>query len=197
MPRRPIDNERLRAAQQERILDAAAGVFARRGLAGTRIEDVAKAAEVSHGLVHHYFATKAELHRALVERVMGNADALPGAAAAQPGTAWDRLEWYVRTLLHGAATAPEASFFVTECAQSEVVEPATRARIRELGLAGVRRLGELVAAGQREGSVRRGDPEALAAHVLAMAQGLALAPPAGGIDPDIVLGLLRPPVEVP
>lgn len=197
MPRLPADNERLRAAQRERILDAAAAVFARRGLAGTRIEDVAKAAQVSHGLVHHYFATKAELHRALVERVMGNADALPRAAAAQPGTAWQRLEWYVRVLLHGAASAPDAFFFVTECAVSEVVEPATRARIRELGQVGVRLLGELVAEGQREGAVRAGDPEALAAHVLAAAQGLALAPPAGGIDPDIVLGLLRAPVEVP
>ena len=53
-----------------RIRDAALEGFAANGVDGTSIRDVAKAAEVSPGLVQHHFPTKADLREAVNEHVV-------------------------------------------------------------------------------------------------------------------------------
>jgi len=191
MPRRAADNEIIRTAQRARLLDAAAHVFVRKGLSATRIEDVAKQAGVSHGLVHHYFESKAGLHRALLERIMASADALPRAAQQRPGTAWERIAWLVETALLGARQLPEQFSFVAEALTNEAVEEDVRRHAAAQGQKGVNLLGGLIAQGQAEGTVRRGDPRVLAEHVFATVQGLAIARVGERIDPDVVLGLLR------
>lgn len=53
-----------------RIRNAALERFARDGVAGTTIRDVAKVAGVSPGLVQHHFKTKADLEQAVNEYVL-------------------------------------------------------------------------------------------------------------------------------
>lgn len=50
----------------EEILDAALEEFATKGYAGTRLDDVAKRAGISKGLVYVYFDTKEELFKAVI-----------------------------------------------------------------------------------------------------------------------------------
>ncbi|MGH3237313.1 MAG: TetR family transcriptional regulator [Streptosporangiaceae bacterium] len=49
------------AETRERLLRAAADVFARRGYDGTRVADIATAADVSNGALYAHFGSKAEL----------------------------------------------------------------------------------------------------------------------------------------
>jgi AcrR family transcriptional regulator len=56
-----------------RIRDAALARFAARGVAGTSIRDVAKAAGVSPGLVQHHFRSKAGLRKAVEDFVVQRA----------------------------------------------------------------------------------------------------------------------------
>jgi AcrR family transcriptional regulator len=49
------------AETRERLLQAAADVFARRGYDGTRVADIAAAAGVSNGALYAHFGSKAEL----------------------------------------------------------------------------------------------------------------------------------------
>jgi AcrR family transcriptional regulator len=55
---------------RERILEAAEVLFARRGLTGTRIREIAETAEVNNATIYSYFPSKAELHEAVLERGM-------------------------------------------------------------------------------------------------------------------------------
>jgi AcrR family transcriptional regulator len=57
------------ATRRDQILDAASALFAERGYDEVTIEDVAKAAGVARGLVHHYFGGRKEVLLALLERV--------------------------------------------------------------------------------------------------------------------------------
>lgn len=50
-----------RAETRERLLSAAADVFAQRGYDGTRVADIARAAGVSNGALYAHFGSKAEL----------------------------------------------------------------------------------------------------------------------------------------
>src|ERR1700680_1820789 len=56
-----------RPATVRRILSAAENVFAERGLAGARIDAIARAARVNKALLYYYFRSKEELHRATLD----------------------------------------------------------------------------------------------------------------------------------
>ncbi len=53
---------------EERILDAAEVVFARRGLAGTRVREIAAAAGVNGATLYNYYPSKDALYEAVLER---------------------------------------------------------------------------------------------------------------------------------
>ena len=71
-PRLTPKGERTRA----RIIDAAARLTYERGVAGTTLEDVRAAAEVSGSQLYHYFADKEDLVQAVINRqadvIVGN-----------------------------------------------------------------------------------------------------------------------------
>jgi AcrR family transcriptional regulator len=55
--------------RREEILDAANALFAERGYDEVTIEDIASAADVTRGLVHHYFGGRKEVYIALLDRL--------------------------------------------------------------------------------------------------------------------------------
>ncbi len=67
MPRTPEENDRIRRATTEQLLSTALSLFCEKGYYSTSIEDIAKQAEISKGLLYHYFKSKAEVLAALVE----------------------------------------------------------------------------------------------------------------------------------
>jgi TetR/AcrR family transcriptional regulator len=72
-----------------RILAAAERIFAERGLAGARTEEIARAARVNKAMLYYYFDSKEQLHRAVLENLFGHANRLvqeqmpPKASARQ------------------------------------------------------------------------------------------------------------------
>jgi len=66
----PRKYHRLDPAQRrDQILDAANDLFAERGYEEVSVEDIARSAGVTRGLVHHYFGGRAEVYVALLERL--------------------------------------------------------------------------------------------------------------------------------
>jgi AcrR family transcriptional regulator len=65
----PKTNSRKAQAEERRhqILDVALEVFAAKGFQGTSVKDIAQAADISLGLMYHYFASKDDLFLAVVE----------------------------------------------------------------------------------------------------------------------------------
>lgn len=75
-----------------RIRNAALERFARDGVAGTTIRDVAKAAGVSPGLVQHHYKTKADLEQAVNQYVLQVAvEASEGVEEATAGATTEEL----------------------------------------------------------------------------------------------------------
>jgi AcrR family transcriptional regulator len=66
-------------ARREQILATAQGLFEERGYDAVSMSDVASAAEVTRGLVHHYFGSKRELYLEVVRSLLGEAPTLVGA----------------------------------------------------------------------------------------------------------------------
>lgn len=67
MPRTKEQFEAMRRATREKILAAAGGLFAKKGPAGTSVQEIADLAGISIGLLYRHFQTKEELFDALVD----------------------------------------------------------------------------------------------------------------------------------
>jgi AcrR family transcriptional regulator len=82
--RREMYSEATRAA----LLDEATTLFAERGYAGTSLEDVASASQVTRGAVYHHFAGKQALFEAVLQLQEARATGMIATAAAVPDP-WD------------------------------------------------------------------------------------------------------------
>ena len=71
---RPIEIE-----TRERILDAALGLFRRKGFEGATMRDIARAAGMSLGAAYYYFETKEALVLAYYQRVQDQHERLVAA----------------------------------------------------------------------------------------------------------------------
>jgi AcrR family transcriptional regulator len=82
--RREMYSDATRAA----LLDEATRLFATRGYAGTSLEDVASASQVTRGAVYHHFAGKQALFEAVIDlqETRALAEVTAAAVAADP---WD------------------------------------------------------------------------------------------------------------
>ena len=67
-----VRGRRSRSARtRERIVAAATAVFARRGLHGARVADIAEEAGIAYGLVYHHFRNKEEILAAIFQERWG------------------------------------------------------------------------------------------------------------------------------
>jgi AcrR family transcriptional regulator len=83
MPRTPAENDRIRRTTTEHILKTALSLFCEKGYYSTSIADIAKQAEISKGLLYHYFESKEELLAALVEIRINDVLTVMNAAKAK------------------------------------------------------------------------------------------------------------------
>ena len=87
----PARNRALRAQGQQtmaKLLDAGLSVLADRGYAAARVDDIARAAELSHGTFYLYFANKEDLFAALAEECSRDMRALAESLGPiDPGSA--------------------------------------------------------------------------------------------------------------
>lgn len=97
---------RRKEARPGEIVEAAFAVFAEKGFAAARLDDIAARAGVSKGALYLYFETKEVLFRAVVhDMVAPNVAALTGFAEAFPGS----FAQLIRMMLPRAAQVMVAS----------------------------------------------------------------------------------------
>jgi AcrR family transcriptional regulator len=88
--------ERRSDARPKELLSAALELFAQRGFAGTRLEDVAAKAGVSKATVYLYFRNKEDLFEALIrEAVVPSIEQAEEMLDAYPGPTVDLLKMFV------------------------------------------------------------------------------------------------------
>jgi AcrR family transcriptional regulator len=159
-----------------RIVDAMRRSVAARGTAGSTFDQVAREAGVSRGLLHYHFGTKERLIAEVVRRDAEIRLEHLGGELEGARTVTD----VIGTLLHSLEDLVERDpGFVAlrfELFTSGRRNPEIAAEFAALQRATRTQVAELLAAKQREGVVKLADaPEAVAAVLLSLADGLALA----------------------
>jgi AcrR family transcriptional regulator len=144
--------ERSTVAEEKRrlILDAAAGVFARKGFHTSRVGDIAEEAGVAHGLLYHYFSSKDEVLDTIFREHWSSLLDRLHAVEQNDEPAVEQLRKVTAILLRGWLTEPDVvCVVIREIARS----PELTARVEEL----VRPIGairRIIERGQRNGEFR-------------------------------------------
>ncbi|GAB2662902.1 TetR/AcrR family transcriptional regulator [Nocardia goodfellowii] len=140
-------------AKRQQLFDAALAEFAEFGLAGARIDRLAKRAEVSAGLVYSFYKGKDELFDAVFDMIVDT------TVATVPLDA-DRLPEYAAQLYDAGQAHPEVMRFLMwyhllrgESAQRASVAESMRAKV------------EAIEQAQHRGTVTTAQP---ATHILAL-----------------------------
>ncbi len=190
---------RAPAAARERILAAAASVFARKGFYGGTVEEVAREAGYSPAALYKHFGGRDEVFGELWQRVAGDVSGVFERAARQQGRFETRLRWLVQELAGRLETAPDLlAAFLSQRPYSARGAPTA---LERAALAHYRRhvalLTALTASGVREGALREGcaGPAALLLKGLlyefAYRWMTAETPPDLSLEVDLLLDLFR------
>jgi TetR/AcrR family transcriptional repressor of nem operon len=163
-------------------VDSARELLWERGYGGTSPKAVQERAGAGQGSMYHHFAGKADLALAALTLTAEAERARAEAVLGGEGPALERITAYLRREREALRGCPIGR----HAADPELVaDPVLRAPVEQT-FAWLRgRLAEVVAAGQRDGSLRTGpDPAAIAAAVVATVQGgYVLARAAGAQEP--------------
>ena len=150
----------------QRILRAAEGNFAERGLAGARIGAIARAARVNKALLYYYFASKEELHRFTLNTLFRQLREQTSAALDRPGSPRQQLLRYINSYFDFMVAHPNyPRLFERELMTQE---PRLVGLVQENLRPLHRRLTAVIRAGIAKGEFRRVDPQHTLFSLVAM-----------------------------
>jgi TetR/AcrR family transcriptional regulator len=142
------------------ILEAAAGEFAEHGIAGARIDAIARAAGVNKALLYYYFKDKETLHRAVLDDVVARMESAALRGLESDLAARNKILAYVGEYFDFIAS----NQIYARLMQHEMMRTGERrsARIENLSRTYFKRiyerLRELLHRGIQQGEFRKVDP---------------------------------------
>lgn len=166
----PVGEPKFRRRKADRpgeIVAAALEVFAEKGFAAARLEEIAARAGVSKGAIYLYFATKEEIFRAVIERAMGpNLQALKARAAGHPGPFAELARAAVGAIATLVVHSPAGGVVKMVIGEARNFPELARLWHDELASQALGAMAEAVRTAQARGEVRAGDPRAYALQLV-------------------------------
>lgn len=106
-PKTPKQNKAIRVESRQQIQEAAFELFAQKGYANTSISAIARKAEVSKGLIYHYFDSKEAILEAIFHYWVGETKSMLDFPEDWP--AIKKLEQLIQKLFGFIQGKPESS----------------------------------------------------------------------------------------
>jgi AcrR family transcriptional regulator len=148
---------------RERILRVARDLFTDRGFDAVSVRDIVARARVNLGAVTYHFGSKQALYHAAIESMAEPFAARIAELAAGPGKPLDRIEAIVRGALAHLLDDPGPPIVLLRELASDRPLPPPMAALMKRNIGAV---AAVIAEGQRDGSIRAGDPQFLAVTVM-------------------------------
>ncbi|MDQ2960586.1 MAG: TetR/AcrR family transcriptional regulator [Candidatus Dormibacteraeota bacterium] len=170
MSERPAARPTRRSARtRERIIEAATEVFARRGVHGTRVADIAERAGIAYGLVYHHFRNKEDILTAIFAERWAQYVAYLEEVERMPVSFRERM----RKLIHFWVETYRHETELMTVMINEITRSSEFLESHDIGsvLVSFDPIERIIAEGRRNGEVRSDlDPKLAAYAVLGVAE---------------------------
>ena len=158
---------RRKADRPGEIVEAALAVFAERGFAAAKLDDIARRAGVSKGALYLYFETKEDIFRAVVAQAIApNMQAIRAMVAAHPGPLADLLRLVAGRVGVLMETLPVGGVVKMVIAEAGNFPELARVWHDDLIAHILGAMTDAIAAAQGRGEVRPGDPRIYALEII-------------------------------
>ena len=189
--------EMIPDTRTRKILLNAIDVFAKKGLAGTKISDIAAKAGFSQGFVYNYFKSKDEIFTKMCELAAEGAGNSVREAMELDGTPYQRIYWMTEAFLSPDSIALQHwRLIMIQSVTSEAVPEEALRITREKMKKPFEYLVPVIIEGQRAGEITQEDPFVLAITYFSIVQGLGMTRLQYGAgipfpSVELILGFLR------
>jgi AcrR family transcriptional regulator len=172
-PKQAVHNARANHADRRRaeLLEAARQVVLERGMASARVADIAKATNVSGGLIHYHFVTKDELMAEMLRATSEVERRQLADLAAGGGTAVERLDRVIRHYIPRARSDQSWVLWI-ESWSAALRSPVLRDILKELEAAWIGAVERVIRDGVASGEFSCPDPTGAAERLDALLDGL-------------------------
>ena len=158
---------RRKAARPSEIIAAALGVFAEKGFAAARLDEIAARAGVSKGALYLYFETKEDLFRAVVqEMATPNIEAVRAMTANFQGRFADLAPLILALVAKITLTSPMPAVAKMVIGESRNFPDLARVWHDQVVSKALDLLAGLIAGAQARGEVKPGDPRLYAVSLM-------------------------------
>lgn len=170
-------NQRMRDERREKILHHALGLFASKGLYATKVSDIAAQAQMSQGLLYHYFRSKEEIFTELIREAFEKMNAGARGLEASPMPPGEKIRFALTQLLQGIEESEDFAATVMLIAQagiSDVTPAEAQAILSSESMVPYEVVERIMLAGQQDGSIKQHDARELSLVFWTTIKGLAL-----------------------
>lgn len=158
---------RRKEARPAEIISAAIDVFAEKGFAAARLDEVAKRAGIAKGTLYRYFDNKNDMFRAVVqEAVAANLQQTEQAASAFQGSIADFVSMLLKRAASRMGDARFGALARMVLAESRTFPDLAAVWHEQLAARMLALVGNMIAEAQARGEVRPGDPKLYAFSIM-------------------------------
>ena len=185
MSRNAEQNKKIHDERREKILHHALRLFSSKGLHATKISDIAEKAEMSHGLLYHYFRSKEEIFTELVRDAFEKMNSAAKGLEASDMSPREKIRLAIIQLLRDIEEHEDFACTIMLIAQagvSEATPEEARTIIHKESSVPYEVMERIFRAGQLDGSIRLHDARELSLVFWTAIKGLALHKAVFGSD---------------
>lgn len=157
--------------RKQEILLAGLSLFIQKGYSGTTIKDIASAVGMSTGLLFHYFASKEELYLALVTLGIEGPMSSVQPTQLEPMTFFEETAKQILAYIQSDAFVAKMFVLMNHAYMSEDVPASVKQML--VGFDIYTPTAEFIRMGQENGTIRPGNPLALAIAFWSAISGVA------------------------
>jgi AcrR family transcriptional regulator len=159
---------RRKADRPGEIVSAALAVFAEKGFAAAKLDEIARRAGVSKGALYLYFETKEDLFRAVVGKAIApNISVVKAMVAAHPGPLSDLVRGVTSHVAQVVQTQPLGGVLKMVVGEAGNFPEIARVWHDELVAQALGAMSGAIAAAQARGEVKPGDPRIYGLQLIA------------------------------
>lgn len=152
------------SSTRERILHAAEAVLGEHGYGGTRLHEIARRVGVQKASLFHYFSSKEELYRAVLEEGFGDTEQTIRRALGVDGTPLDRLVALVEAFVDMVVAHPARTKILLRQSLGDAPGGFWQQETQRL----LHQVVDFIAKGQRAKRLGPADPQALVVGIVGM-----------------------------
>lgn len=177
MARNDQQNEKMREERKEQIRAEALRQFATKGLFATKIKDIAEGIGMAQGLVYHYYKSKEDIYVELIKNALDKMNSAVLALQDMPLPPHEKIKMAIVELLKTIETSDDFTQtcrLIAQAANSTAIPESAKKIIEERRDIPYQVMAKIMADGQKEGTVIKGDPWELALLFWTSINGLAI-----------------------